>query len=161
MGMLTSAMFGAKCPVVHYDCDHNGTRMYVLGSGNRMWLASKQLDQVHEYLRPSAKVLRLEDGPRTWRGIDKGRWFVALRDDAVEQVDPIGELTLYCYNEKEARRIELMASKVRERYDASHPDEAPPSSVEGLIARSKAGLERSRALLADKRFSLDPKDEQQ
>lgn len=161
MGMLAAAIFGTKCPVVHYDWDFNETRMYVLGSGNKMWLASSRLDQVHEYMRPSAKVLRLDDGPRTWRGIDKGRWFVALRDDAVEQKDPIGEVAFYCYNEQEARRIERMASQVRESYEARHPDEAVPASIEGLLARSDAGLKRSRALLASERFSPIPKVEQQ
>lgn len=115
MGFLLASMFGARRRV--YDFGENGSKTpyYIISTVSNMWLADAGLNEVHHFEEPRADVVRLDDGPRSLTGIDKGRWFVVITDDAADQDGWMGYKKLYCNSEARARGIYEDAERIRQQ----------------------------------------------
>lgn len=142
MGFLLASMFGARRRVYEFDESGSKTPYYIVSTINNMWLADTGLNEVHYFEAPRADVVRLEDGPRSLSGIDKGRWFVVITDDAPDQDGWMGYKKLYCNSEARARGIREDAERIRQQYEDRQLGAGSTRSVWEQIERSeKAGRE--------------------
>lgn len=146
MGFLFASMFGARCRVYEFGEDGSKTPYYVVSTLNNMWLADAGLNELHHFKAPCADVVRLDDGPRTLTGIDKGRWFVVITDEAPDQDGWMGYKKLYCNSEARARGIHEDAERIRQQNeDARLGDLSREERIRLQIEKSEKHLEEIKA----------------
>ena len=145
MGFLLASMFGARYRVYEFDENESKTPYYIVSTISNMWLADRNLDELHHFIAPRADVVRLEDGPRSLTGIDKGRWFVVITDEAPEQDGWMGYKKLYCNSEGRALGIHDDADRIRHQYESKHRESVPARSVWEQIEVSERHLQEIRA----------------
>lgn len=147
MGFTLASVFGARRKVVEFGDNESKTPFYIISTPGNMWLADKSLNEVHHFKQPRAQVVRLDEGHRTFSGIDKGRWFVIITDEAQDQDGWMGYKKLYCNSRARAEGIYEDAERIRKQYEAAHPSERPAANVWEKIERSERAGERAGSFM--------------
>lgn len=163
MGFLLASMFGARYRVCEFGENETKTTYYLISTINNMWLADVRLEEIHHFLEPCADIVRLEQGPRTWSGIDKGRWFIVITDASLEQDNYIGYKKLYCKNEAMARGIYEDAERIRKQHEDSRISAMTRQEyVHYLLERSEKHLKELEAFQAEqnRRWTQEKRDRQ-
>lgn len=109
MGVI---LFGTRYKVREYHDDYTVSKYHICFYRNTMYLLDDKLDVTHKFVTPRVEVIRLDDGPRTWRGVDKGRWFIIVSDDGNGQENFIGYKKLMCANRGAALSIRDTAERI-------------------------------------------------